>query len=312
MKNVACIALIGISVWLAWCWHHGTLFFTHRVSSMRPADFGTDALQRQLASAVESGDEAAVKTAIKAGADVNAIGSGGFHILFWAMARGNLVGFESLLKNGASLQADFRDVSHLPDQTYRDTVLQRVIGAKDMRFLEAALRNGLDPNYIRAPADGMTLLFEAVARHSIPAIKILLAAGADIDCRDISGFTPLIDAGMRRNYGVAGALMAGGADPTIKDHRGHDFVWLLKQYGSRGVHPDDRQSFDVIVEELVKRGLLTHQDIIEADKPKPIPPGFEGSPPGITVIAHSPDSEAGQAILELNRLEREANERDGR
>ena len=51
--------------------------------------------------------------------------------------------------------------------------------------------------------------------------------------------------------------------------------------------------------ELVKRGLLTHQDIVEADKPKT--PNS-----GITVIEHGRDSEAGQAILELDRREREA------
>jgi hypothetical protein len=297
-------------MWVAWCWHHGSLFFTHRVSSMRPLDFGTDALQRQLASAVESGDEAAVVAAIKAGADANAIGNGGFRVLYWAMARGNLAGFELLLKYGASLQADYRDVSHLPDQTYRDTVLEQVVGATDVSFLETTLRNGLDPNYVRNPEDAMTLLFEAVARQSIPAIKILAAAGADIDHREISGYTPLIVAAMGRNYSEAWALMTSGADPTIKDNLGHDFVWLLKQYGTRGVRPDDHKSFESIVEELVKRGLLTHQDIINADKPKPVQPGFEGNPPGITVIEHSPDSEAGRAILELDRLEREANERD--
>jgi hypothetical protein len=89
-------------------------------------------------------------------------------------------------------------------------------------------------------------------------------------------------------------------------------VWGLKQYGTAGVWTGHEKSFEAIVEELVKRGLLTRQDIIEADKPKPVPPEFEGSPPGITVIEHVPDSEAGQAIRELDRLEREANKRDRR
>jgi hypothetical protein len=50
----------------------------------------------------------------------------------------------------------------------------------------------------------------------------------------------------------------------------------------------------LIVEELVNRGLLTRQDIIEADKPK-----MPNS--GMTVIEHSPDSEAGQELLRVNR-----------
>jgi hypothetical protein len=95
----------------------------------------------------------------------------------------------------------------------------------------------------------------------------------------------------------------------MKDQAGFSVIDSLKRYGSRGVIPEQKPDFDLFVAELVKRGRLTHKDIIEADKPKLVPPGFEDSPPGITVIEHSPDSEAGQAILELDRLEREANER---
>jgi hypothetical protein len=45
------------------------------------------------------------------------------------------------------------------------------------------------------------------------------------------------------------------------------------------------------------------QDIVEADKPKT--PNA-----GITVIEHAADSEAGRAISELERRERESNARD--
>jgi hypothetical protein len=158
----------------------------------------------------------------------------------------------------------------------------------------------------------LTLLFTAVARHSIPVIKALVTAGADIDRQETSGYTPLIYAAMTCSYNDAWALLECGADPTVCDHRGQDFVWELKQYGSRGVRPDQRASFEKVVVELINRGLLTRQDIIEADKPKPVPSGFEDSPPGITVIEHTPNSDAGQAIRELDRLEREANERDQR
>jgi hypothetical protein len=172
------------------------------------------------------------------------------------------------------------------------------------------LRQGLDPDYVPHPEDQRTLLFIAVSRHSIPVIKALAAAGADIDRQETSGYTPLIRAFMGGSYNEARALLQCGADPKVCDHRGFDCVWELKQYGSRGVRPDQRESFEKVVNELVNRGLLTHQDIIEADKPKPSVLG--DGPPGVTVIEHAPDSEAGQAILELDRAEREANRRDGR
>jgi hypothetical protein len=115
---------------------------------------------------------------------------------------------------------------------------------------------------------------------------------------------------MGRNYNEAWVLLENGADPTIRDDIGHDFAWGLKEYGSRGVRPDNQESFEAIVAELVKRGLLTRQDIVEADKPKRS--ALDDGPPGVTVIEHAPDSEAGQAILEMDRKEREANERDRR
>jgi len=75
------------------------------------------------------------------------------------------------------------------------------------------------------------------------------------------------------------------------------------------VRPEHRESFEAIVTELVRRGLLTRQDIAEADKPKR--PAAAGKP-GITVIEHAPNSEAGRAIRELDRLEQESNRRNRR
>jgi ankyrin repeat protein len=277
---------------------------------MNPVDFSSEPRQRQLAIAVDNGDEAAIAAAIKVGGDVNASGTGGFRLLYWAMARGNAKGFEALLKHGAALDADYREPQYLPDLSYRETVLERAIAAPDTKFLEAAFRQGLDPNHEPHPKDGRTLLFIAVYRHSIPAIKALIAAGAELDRQEVSGYTPLVEARMGRNYNEAWVLLENGADPTIRDDIGHDFAWGLKEYGSRGVRPDNQESFEAIVAELVKRGLLTRQDIVEADKPKRS--ALDDGPPGVTVIEHAPDSEAGQAILEMDRKEREANERDRR
>jgi hypothetical protein len=178
-------------------------------------------------------------------------------------------------------------------------MLEKIIENKDQRFLEAALRQGLDPDNAPNKIEKRSLLFFAVSSHSQPAIETLLAAGADIDWQDYSGYTPLVDARMGRNYNTAWFLLRNGGDPTVKDKLGHDFVWGLKQYGSRGVRPDHRESFEAIVDELVRRGLLTRQDIVEADKPKT-------SNAGVTVIEHDADSEAGKAIRELDRREQES------
>jgi hypothetical protein len=119
----------------------------------------------------------------------------------------------------------------------------------------------------------------------------------------------MIAAIMGCEYNAAKLLLDRGADVTIKDKQGHDFAWGLKQWGSRGVRPDHRESFEAIVDELVRRGLLTRQDIVEANKLKDSAPDAE---PGITVIEHSPDSEAGQELLRLDQTERQFSERQRR
>jgi hypothetical protein len=115
---------------------------------------------------------------------------------------------------------------------------------------------------------------------------------------------------LRCDFKTMWFLMQRGADPTTGSSRNADIPSQLKTYGSRGVRPDQRQYFEKVVADLEARGLITRQDIIEADKPK----HARGSPsqPTATVIEHSPDSEAGQAILRLDQFEREANHRDGR
>jgi uncharacterized protein len=270
-----------------------------------PGEFYTDPLQVQLAVAVDEGDAAAVEAAVRDGADVNAFGAHGFRLLFWTLCRENVRGFELLLRHGASLDEDVRDLRGLPRPHRRESVLGATLASHDVRFLDAALRCGLDANYMPLPSNKRTLLFMAAQRDSLPAVKTLLAAGAEIDWREESGQTVLMQSMFRCDYATARFLIDNGAEPTIKDNDGHDFVWGLKEWGSRGVWPEQREGFEAVVAELIRRGLLTRQDIVEADKPKT--PNS-----GITVIEHSSDSEAGQELLRLDQTERDFYERQRR
>ena len=276
-----------------------------REEHITPTEFSSDVLVRRLAIAVEKADVNEVSAAVQAGADVNAFGQGGFRLLDWAMARNNPRGFQVLLDHGASLDALYRDPKTVPDRSYNLTTLERVLETNRSEFIDAVLRSGVNPDHVPFSEDGRSLLFFASDAKAFQVVDTLLDKGAAIDYQDNAGNTPLFDAMLVRNYTSAWHLLRCGADPTARNRYGNDFIWGLKEWGSRGVRPDQREYFEKVVDELVKRGLLTHQDIVEADKPKT--PNS-----GITVIEHSPDSEAGQAILELDRLEREASGRQNR
>jgi ankyrin repeat protein len=226
------------------------------------------------------------------------------------MARNATAGFEALVRHGADVTAQYRDPALLSDGTKLGYIIRLALTADNREFLRAILKHGFDPNYILYEETRETLLFTSVEEHVEPAMQILLDAGAAIDHRNSAGFTAMEMAMLGRDYRSAWFLLQRGANPLIKSDSGTDMPALFKTYGSRGVRPDQREFFEKVVDELVKRGLLTHQDIIEADKPKRS--ASRDNSPGITVIEHSPDSEAGQAIRELDRREREANRRESR
>jgi Ankyrin repeats (3 copies) len=299
VSAVASLALFG-------CHRLARLVGWRTEDRISATSFSSDPRVRRLAIAVEKADSQEVAAAVQAGGDVNAFGGDGFCLLDWAMARGNVRGFEALLERGASLDALYRDPKTVSHRSYNRTMLERVLGNEDPEFIRAVLRSGLHPDHVSFPEDGRTLLFLATDKGSLNVVDALLDAGAGIDHQDVAGDTPLVSAMQIRNYRAARHLLARGADPTVKDRQGYDFVWALKQYGSRGVRPDHRESFEAIVDELVRRGLLTREDIVEADKPKQ---SAYGGPPGITVIEHAPDSEGGRAIRELDEAERRANRR---
>lgn len=274
-----------------------------------PGEFFTDPLQARLAVAVDEGDAAAVESAVRDGADVHAWGKDGYSILYWAMARKNVAGFEALLKNGADVRGDYRNPVVVKENRLREFIVQLTLEVADPGFLKAALRQGLDPNYVLDKDSNESLLFLAGGRHNEPALRLLLDSGANIEQQNHLGYTALGEAMLRCDFKTMWFLMERGADPTVKNVFGHDLSWQLREYGSRGVRPEHRESFEKIVDELVRRGLLTRQDIVEADKPKP---SVLGGPPGITVIEHAADSEAGQELLRLDQTEREFYERQRR
>lgn len=274
-----------------------------------PSNFFADPLQVRLATAVDAGDAAGVAAAVRDGADISAWGDGGHSLLYWAMARNNLVGFDLLLQHGADVTHDYRDPATFREQRFRDRVIRIALEVDNPGFLQAALRHGLDPDYVLDEKNKETLLVLAGRRHNERAMQLLLDAGADIDHQDFMGYSPIGEAWLGRDFKTMWFLLERGADPMVGSECGRDVPAGFRVYGSRGVWLDQEEYFEKVVTELVSRGLLTREDIAEADKPKL---SSFGGPPGVRVIEHSSDSEAGGFLFRLDAAEREAYEADRR
>lgn len=264
--------------------------------------------QLRLAEAVARGSKEAVGDALRLGADIDEPGHAGIRMLAWAMLAGSVEGFEALLDNDANLMARLYDPDSMRPGQKTNTVAEYVCTFADKRFLDAMLAHGFEPNRVVDRESGETMLFHAVASHDLQAASRLIEAGADVNRLNAYSRNPLSLAVSIGDFRMAMYLSSKGGDPLVKDEAGFNVIDLLKRYGSRGFVPEQRPYFDEFVSSLEKKGLITPNDIIEADKPRAV--DDQSGPPGITVIEHAPSSETGKAILQMEQMQRDARERD--
>lgn len=86
-----------------------------------------------------------------------------------------------------------------------------------------------DPN--EADIDGWSALHAAAVFDHASVVELLLAAGADVDARTTSGFTPLLNAA-QAGAEVARALLQAGADPDAQADSGWRPLDRFASYGN--------------------------------------------------------------------------------
>jgi hypothetical protein len=263
----------------------------------------TDPQQLRLAKAVDRGSSTDISDAIRRGADVDAPGRAGIRMLMWAMIAGSVEGFNALLDRDANLMAHYFNPDGMRPGQKTQTVAEYVCVFADKRFLEAMLARGLDPNRIVDHDARETMLFYAVFRHDIEAVSRLIDAGANVNFQNATDRIPLALAVSIGDFAIALHLYSKGGDPLIKDHTGYNVIDSLKLYGSRGATPEQKPYFDEFVAALESRGLITKNDIVEADKPRGL------GRPGVTIIEHPPGSATGRAIKQMENMEQDLNRR---
>jgi ankyrin repeat protein len=159
---------------------------------------------------------------IERGADVNIAGRSGVTPIAAAAYKGNDAIAEALLAHGAD--------DRVPDQTGKLPVVYAAAGAQ-LDVVTRLLARNIDVN-ARYPNDLTLLMWASGPDESAPetqAIKVveqLLDAGARIDDRDARGRTALMIAAEGGRSGIAGLLLARGADPSLKDKAGKRAVDL--------------------------------------------------------------------------------------
>jgi ankyrin repeat protein len=188
----------------------------------------------RVADAAQRQDWTAVRTLLKAKADVNAPQGDGATALHWAAHWDNREIVELLLQAGAKpdpanqlgvtplwlasenrsaaiaerlLKAGANARSELPSQG--ETVLMAAALAGNADIVRMLLDRGADPN-TRTTTSGQTALMWAVSETHGDVVRLLIERGADPRARSKTGFTPMLFAAQQGAVDIGRALVAAG------------------------------------------------------------------------------------------------------
>jgi ankyrin repeat protein len=160
------------------------------------------ASRSEVADAVMSGDQAALRALLQRKADVNAPQVDGATALHWAVYRDDLEAAALLIRAGANVSAANREGA-------TPLAMGSLYGNAPM--IEALLKAGADAKQ-RGP-HGETMVMFASRNGNPAAIKLLVAAGADVNAREnLRGTTALMWAVEQKHPAAVKMLVELGAD----------------------------------------------------------------------------------------------------
>jgi len=172
--------------------------------------------QAQLADAAREGNVAAIDTLLQQGADVNAPQGDGATALHWAAYQDNLELVDRLIAAGANVNAA---------NDLRITPLALASTNGNEAIVRGLLEAGADPN--ASGETSVTPLMEAARIGSAAAVEALLEFEADVNAHtDDRGQTALMWAAAQRHPEVVGVLLEYDADVHARTLTRREVVML--------------------------------------------------------------------------------------
>ena len=160
-----------------------------------------------VAEAAMQGDIAKVRALLAQQHDVNVAQGDGMTALHWAADRGDVAMSTLLLRSGAKLTGTTKNGGYTP--------LHVAARAGHGAVVQTLLAAGADARALTAT--GATAMHLAAAAGDAASVKALLAKKADPNARESAwGQTPLMFAAAENRGDAARALLAGGADASIR------------------------------------------------------------------------------------------------
>ena len=111
-----------------------------------------------------------------------------------------------------------------------DSPLVSAIRNKDVRSVQALLRQGANPN--TPQGDGSTPLFWAAQVNEVPIAELLIRAGARADVSNDTGFTAAHVACINQSASMVQRLLAAGANPNAASLNGETVLMTCARTGN--------------------------------------------------------------------------------
>lgn len=204
--------------------------------AMKASDYFEPGPQRALAEAAGKGDTGAMGNLLLQGAKIDFQGKEGMTALIWALLQENKKAYEYLLGKGANPNLLMAESTLTSDGvTDGNSAVSLAAMHEDPWYLEVTLKHKGDPNIVN-PVKGTPVIFQCIMLldHSRPKprleqLKLLIAAGVNLNARNKSDLTPLMYAVSLSRYDMAHLMLEAGADPGQKTKWGTTVVYEINE-----------------------------------------------------------------------------------
>jgi len=146
-------------------------------------------------------------------------------------------GMTALIKAGADPQQKVGPTNG----SFLNVAIGEISGSRaDLSLLRAALAGGINPDTAAYAEDSSPLLIQLSFQGSLPAVKLLVEQGGNVNVRDSIGDVPISNA--KRTLGLVEVyyLLDKGADPVKAiNYYGVSFAWLLYDQIRDPANPKD-------------------------------------------------------------------------
>lgn len=243
-------------------------------------EYFSDPQVRALVMAADDGNVKKIDQLVTSGINVNTRGKDGITPLIWTIYHQKKAGYQALLEHGADPNMQVQDGRYKGD-----SAMETAAQLSDSSYLKFALEHGGNPNLIDTYDDNrFTLLLSAILGGNESNVKLLIAAGADVNAvqNTVDSETPLEFAVAAEEYQIAYVLLQAGANYRITDQGGankggNPIVWGL-EHGNLDPASDVYQWRAKVIEFMNAHGVK-----VKSELPKPMCSEDLGK--GVNVVA---------------------------